>query len=978
MPLLQHALARLWDLRHGRWLRREAWRQQIGGVAGALEKTAEDVWGRLSEADRARMPRLMTGLARVGSGGGPDTRRRATLRQLVPMRADAAEREAIRRLVSHLAGEGARLLVVSHDALSGEDRAEVAHEALLRHWKRLRRWLDEAREMLLLMEDLRASAQAWVNARKEGEAWLEHRGVRGEALRAMQKTQELELEEEPLRCLASPLVVGTVAEYVAACEAADRMAAERRKYEEQRLTGALLAAAVRARLVARDRVGAAALLAEASDPAVVPDYATLALAALEHPLPTLRVAQEAPVRAVVWAPDGASFWTGTADGKVRRWSANHGEPLGAEDVSLLEEFSVGAPVRSLSVHPGGGLLAVRTAQMTLLYREGRVAVVMGYDPVVALFSPCGRYLLVARYCFGRVFSMAELLARLEGGGIPADRPSEIQRLLGHSGVVVPEGAVYADDLGQEIAYGAGEYVQAGAFSPDGDRFVLGSGGAPLRYYLSETGEIYRVEPEERANVVVWGAEGIAAASESGIHWFDPDGTSRGRCFDAGAVNGMCLSPDGRVLLTGSAEGTVRSYLSVATPAWTAPAEGVPSYQEGARLQFQVDFGGLSLGPDGTVLLTASSDGTVCGWSVSARPPLLPAATYPRVFRSGGFEGVPVWSADLRHVAWQDSEGRLQMRRDKEPIPSEILGRPLVFDPAGMLLLVALMEEGLLVLDLRTGRERALELPPNAVVSQATWNGGRFALCLEDGRIGVAEDGGSLCWLDLELGVVKDPVQARGWLVGKISPFESLSMSAVACAVDGSGRQRLLQHLADPEEPRGLLPVTALAIHPAGLEVTVAYTDFLAVTSGLEEGRRERTRSHGHFVTAAAYSPDGAFLATGCDDKLLRIWGEEESPVVLAGHSEAPSWIGWTGDSAAVVSASRDGTVRVWDPRTRAERLMLLPGFPIGDLRVDGQTIAVISDDRFTIAVWSLNANFAAELRAAPKLSASERRRWLGM
>ena len=53
-------------------------------------------------------------------------------------------------LVKRLADE--RLIVTSQDLASDEDQVEVAHEALIRHWPRLRGWLDEDRQSLRLRE----------------------------------------------------------------------------------------------------------------------------------------------------------------------------------------------------------------------------------------------------------------------------------------------------------------------------------------------------------------------------------------------------------------------------------------------------------------------------------------------------------------------------------------------------------------------------------------------------------------------------------------------------------------------------------------------------------------------------------------------------------------------------------------------------------------------------------------------------------
>jgi hypothetical protein len=63
--------------------------------------------------------------------------------------------------VRTLAGKEARLLVTGRDAVTNRETVEVAHEALIREWERLRAWVGKVREQLkdqLLMEDL---AKRW-------------------------------------------------------------------------------------------------------------------------------------------------------------------------------------------------------------------------------------------------------------------------------------------------------------------------------------------------------------------------------------------------------------------------------------------------------------------------------------------------------------------------------------------------------------------------------------------------------------------------------------------------------------------------------------------------------------------------------------------------------------------------------------------------------------------------------------------------
>src|SRR5829696_6488342 len=64
---------------------------------------------------------------------------------------------------------------------AGRDEVEVAHEALIRHWPRLRDRLEADRAALLLRETIREAAQEWARHDRD-ESYLAHGGRRlGEA-----------------------------------------------------------------------------------------------------------------------------------------------------------------------------------------------------------------------------------------------------------------------------------------------------------------------------------------------------------------------------------------------------------------------------------------------------------------------------------------------------------------------------------------------------------------------------------------------------------------------------------------------------------------------------------------------------------------------------------------------------------------------------------------------------------------------------
>ena len=139
LPLLSTMLLELWRLRGGNVLRFETYRA-AGGVHGAVARLAEATYSRLSEPERDAARRLLVRLA----DEGPDApvRRRLPLAQL----GDAAVLETLAE---------ARLVTISDGSV------EVAHEALLRDWPRLRDWLEADAGGRRIHRELAAHAEAW-------------------------------------------------------------------------------------------------------------------------------------------------------------------------------------------------------------------------------------------------------------------------------------------------------------------------------------------------------------------------------------------------------------------------------------------------------------------------------------------------------------------------------------------------------------------------------------------------------------------------------------------------------------------------------------------------------------------------------------------------------------------------------------------------------------------------------------------------
>jgi WD40 repeat protein len=148
LPLLQYALKETWALREGNAMTAESYARS-GGVNEAIRITAERTFKALSYDDQQAARLLFLRLVTPGEGA-EDTRARATM----PAELDQ------RKVVELFAGPRTRLLVTGWDR-AAHPTVEVAHEALIRRWPRLREWIDANREKLRSRASIRQAQADW-------------------------------------------------------------------------------------------------------------------------------------------------------------------------------------------------------------------------------------------------------------------------------------------------------------------------------------------------------------------------------------------------------------------------------------------------------------------------------------------------------------------------------------------------------------------------------------------------------------------------------------------------------------------------------------------------------------------------------------------------------------------------------------------------------------------------------------------------
>ncbi|KAG8790168.1 hypothetical protein FRC12_012598 [Ceratobasidium sp. 428] len=168
---------------------------------------------------------------------------------------------------------------------------------------------------------------------------------------------------------------------------------------------------------------------------------------------------------------------------------------------------------------------------------------------------------------------------------------------------------------------------------------------------------------------------------------------------------------------------------------------------------------------------------------------------------------------------------------------------------------------------------------------------------------------------------------------------------------GQQRVRLITQQSTAMSARRPAPLAIL--HPGEVVLGVAYSpDGAYVVSGSQQrtiriwdaysGQPVGQPLEGHIgpVNSVAYSPDGAYIVSGSWDSSVRIWDAHTRQPVgqpLEGHTGSVNSVAYSPDGAYIVSGSEDTTIRIWNAHTGQPVGQPLEGQPL-----EGRTHSISS------------------------------------
>jgi WD40 repeat protein/energy-coupling factor transporter ATP-binding protein EcfA2 len=877
LPLLEFALTELWEQWREQWQQKQASLtpqlkltnyEQLGGVKGALEKQANQLYEKLSVEEQLVAQCIFLALTQLGEGT-EDTRRRILKRGLIN---EQHSESLVNQVIGKLAD--ARLLVTDEIRGAESEQTEVvvdvAHEALIRHWARLRQWIEENREAIRIERKVEAAAKEW-NSRGRGRSDEDVYLLQKSRLREAQEYVEKYLHLGHLNQLAQEFIQESQAAQVRLKAEKDEQIRANQKLTEYQLREQ--AARVQNLLPFQPLDGLVLAIQTmglnleqlTEEKILTPVQDSLNQAMTMASVPITLGGCKSSVNAVAISPDGKMIVSGSYNKTVRLWDVSGnpiGQPLrGHEDCVNSVAFSldgkliisgsddntvrlwdidgnpIGQPLRghedavnSVAISPDGKLIVSGSSDKTVRLWDidgnpiGQP--LRGHEDGVTsvAFSPDGKMIVSG--------SSDETLQLWDIDGNPIGQP-----LQGHE-----------------------SFVNAVAFSPDGKMIVSGSDDNTVRLWDISGNPIGQPlqEHEGSVNSVAFSLDGkmiVSGSWDKTVRLWDIQGNPIGQLFQGhkSDVNSVAISPDGKRIVSGSWDKTLRL--------WDIDGNSIGQPWQG----HEHSVNSVTISPDGKMIVSGSYDGTVRLWDIDGNPIGQPLRGHEHsvnsiaISRDGKLIVSGSWDKTVR--LWD--------------IDGNPIGQPL------------------------RGHEHSV----NSIAINR--DGKRIVSGSSDKTVRLWDISGNL--------------------IGQPFRGHKASVYSVAISPDGkmivSGSDDNTVRLWDISGKLIRQPfrghegsVNSVAFSPDGKWIVSGSSDKTVRLWDVEGNPiGQPLRGHESFVYSVAISRDGKRIVSGSYDGTVRLWDISGNPIgqPLRGHESAVKAVAFSPDGKMIVSGSADKTLRLW-------------------------------------------------------------------
>ncbi|WP_405070884.1 hypothetical protein OG558_15425 [Kribbella sp. NBC_01510] len=420
------------------------------------------------------------------------------------------------------------------------------------------------------------------------------------------------------------------------------------------------------------------------------------------------------------------------------------------------------------------------------------------------------------------------------------------------------------------------------------------------------------------------------------------------------VRSVAFSPDGKTIVSGSSDHTVRLW-DLAT-----------HQQIGSPLTGHTDaVYSVAFSPDGKTIVSGSADHTVRLWDLATRRQTGSSLTGhtdsvntvafssdgKTVVSGGADDTLRLWDVGSHRQIGTFPTGHTQFKYFSNIIYSA------TFSPDGKTVVSGSADDKLRLWDVATRRQIGSPLTghSNFVYSVAFSPDGKTIVS------GSADH-------TVRLWDVANRRQIGSSLTGDTDGVSSVAYSPDGTTVVSAGADHTVRLWDVTSYQRIENPFTghtdvviSVAFSPDGKTIVSGSADRTVRLWDVATRRQIGSPLTGHtnFVYSVAFSPDGKTIVSGSADHTVRLWdvaAHQQIGSPLTGHTDTVQSVAFSPDGKTIVSGSADHTVRLWDVATRRQIGSPLTGHTDAVYSVafspDGKTVVSGGGD-FTIRLWDV-------------------------